>query len=145
MAKSLIMCFGLPRSGKSTWTASQIKDGVAIVNPDSIRLALHGQDFVKEAEPMVWAIAKYMVEALFLAGHDKVLLDSTNAHKSDRDFWRTDKWTRVCHHFTTPKEVCIQRAKRDEREYLIPVIEKMAIEFEPITLFEEFLDIITHD
>ncbi|GAF94425.1 unnamed protein product, partial [marine sediment metagenome] len=64
--KKLILTVGLPRSGKTTWARKQ---GIPMVNPDSIRLALHGKAFIEEAEPMIWTIAKYMVRALFIAGH----------------------------------------------------------------------------
>ncbi|KKK82651.1 hypothetical protein LCGC14_2801230, partial [marine sediment metagenome] len=48
--KKLILTVGLPRSGKSTWARKQ---GHPIVNPDSIRLALYGEPFIEEAEPMI--------------------------------------------------------------------------------------------
>ena len=73
--KTLILTVGLPRSGKSTWAMQQ---GYPVVNPDSIRLALHGHRFREESEEHVWAIAKTMVNSLFIAGHDKVIVDATN-------------------------------------------------------------------
>src|SRR5882672_916000 len=60
--KLLICTVGLPRSGKSTWARSQ---SFPIVCPDAIRIAIHGQRFISEAEPFVWATAKAMVRALF--------------------------------------------------------------------------------
>ena len=71
--KVLILTVGLPRSGKSTWAKKQ---GYPIINPDSIRLALHGEHFIEDAEPMVWTIAMYMTKALFLAGHNKIIIDA---------------------------------------------------------------------
>lgn len=44
--KKLILTIGLPRSGKSTWAKQQ---GCPVVNPDSIRLALHGKAYIQEA------------------------------------------------------------------------------------------------
>jgi hypothetical protein len=64
VVKRLILTCGLPRSGKSTWARGQ---GVPVVNPDSVRLALHGQVYRKESENMVWAIAETMIRALFIA------------------------------------------------------------------------------
>jgi len=123
--KILILTVGLPRSGKSTWARKQ---GIPIVNPDSIRLALYGERFIEEAEPMVWCIAKYMVKALFLAGHDKVILDATNVSLKRRAFWENEFWE--CEHFLfrASKEVCIERAIKDKRGDLIPIIKKMAEE-----------------
>jgi len=131
MKKTLILCVGLPRSGKSTWVSKKIKDFV-VINPDSIRLAIYNQPFIQEAEPFVWMLSKYMVESLFLAGHDKIILDSTNITKKARDFWESDKWVRRYKFFKTSKEICIERAKKDGRDYLIPIIERMASSFEPV-------------
>lgn len=120
--KTLIMTVGLPRSGKSTWSRKQ---GLPIVNPDSIRLALHGQTFIEEAESMVWNIAFYMVKALFLAGHDKVILDATNMTSHRREFWISHYWKRNYVYFDTTKEECIKRAIADKREDLIKIIYEM--------------------
>lgn len=120
--KILILTIGLPRSGKSSWAQQQ---GIPMVNPDSIRLALHGERFIEDIEPMVWCLAKYFVKSLFIAGHDTVILDATNLTKERRDFWESKDW--ICHAkcFNTPKLTCITRAINDHREDLIPIIEKM--------------------
>lgn len=121
----LILTVGLPRSGKSTWAR---KSGCPVVNPDSIRLALHGHVFLKKAEPHVWAIAHTMVEALLLTGHDAVILDATNISPHRRAEWQSPLWTckYVC--FPTSKEECIRRAldPDDFRDDLVPIIERMA-------------------
>jgi predicted kinase len=119
---TLIMTVGLPRSGKSTWARST---GHPVVNPDSIRLALHGQPFIKEAESMVWLIAKYMVRSLFLAGHSVVVLDATNTLERNRNEWRSSDWQLEFYCVKTDREECIARAKDNRQEYLIPVIERM--------------------
>ena len=132
--RTLIMLMGLPRSGKSTWAQRQ---GVPIVNPDAIRLALHGQAFIIEAEPIVWMTAKYMVRALFLAGHESVILDATNTTRSRRDEWKSSLWNREVMLFDTPEDECIRRAKDGGREDLIPIIEKMNEGFEDLDLADE--------
>ena len=127
--RQLTLTIGLPRSGKSTWAREQ---GCPIVNPDSIRLALHGQRFVLESEPMVWAIAEYMVRALFLAGHEKVVLDACNTTEKRRDVWK-----KLCDKIqveyaivfiNTKPSVCIQRAEAAGDFEIIPVIRRMANE-----------------
>jgi predicted kinase len=119
----LILTVGLPRSGKSTWAIAQ---GLPVVNPDAIRLALHGQAFLKDAEEMVWAIAMYMVKALFLAGHGKVILDATNTTKARRDKWiNPSLWDVSLKVFRTSPTTCIERAKDCGREDLIPIIQGM--------------------
>jgi predicted kinase len=125
---SLIMTVGLPRSGKSTWAKQQ---NFPIVNPDSIRLALHGQDFIAEAEPWVWTIAKTMVNSLFLAGHNCVILDATNIMKRRRNEWISSKWNRQFVVFPTSLEECINRADKTKPE-LIPVIKRMNKNFENV-------------
>jgi predicted kinase len=82
--KVLLCMVGLPYSGKSTSAATV---GAPIVCPDAIRAALHGHKFIPEAEPMVWAVAKTMVRALFMAGHEVVVLDATNTTRARRSEW----------------------------------------------------------
>lgn len=123
----LICTVGLPRSGKSTWAKRQ---SWPIVNPDSIRLAIHGQRFVGDAEPFVWATAKAMVRSLFLAGHQTVVLDATNTTKKRRVEWFDDRWATFFKVIPTPKETCLERAAGDAE--LVPVIERMASQFEPL-------------
>jgi predicted kinase len=123
---------GLPRSGKTTWARST---GFPIVNPDSVRLALHGQRFLGMAEPMVWAVTFAMVESLRLAGHEDIVVDATNVSAKRRKEW-TDRygpdvrWKVI----NTPAEECIRRALADPDPYyareIIPVIERMAREWD---------------
>lgn len=135
--KLLLLTVGLPQSGKSTWAKKQ---GVPIVNPDSIRLALHGQPFIGLAEPFVWAIAKVMVRALFLAGHDKVIVDATNTTAKRRDEWKSNAWDIHFYVLCGPemKATCMERARSsacsDEHAAgLVAAIERMAEQWEPLT------------
>src|SRR6266496_94555 len=130
---TLILCVGLPRSGKTTWARAQ---GFPIVNPDSIRLALHGQRFQLLAEPFVWALTKVMVRALFLAGHSTVILDATNGTRARRDEWHSDEWVTGFQVFTATVFECIQRARAQHDDYIVPVIERMAAEWQPIDIDE---------
>lgn len=124
--KLLVLMMGLPRAGKSTLAATRPWPRV---NPDSIRLALTGQPFLAQAEPMVWAVAKTMVRSLFLAGHDTVLLDATNVTFARRDEWRDPAWKTAVWEVPTPKEVCLSRTQ--EGDNLAAVIEWMARIYEP--------------
>jgi predicted kinase len=127
--KTLVAMVGLPRSGKSTWARRQ---GFPIVNPDAIRLAIHGQAFVGLAEPFVWAVAKAMVRALFIAGHDTVILDATNTTRKRRDEWKSSDWTLAFMHIDTPAIVCHARAARVGETAMEDVIERMSRQFEPL-------------
>jgi predicted kinase len=129
----LYVLVGLPRSGKSTWAARErVRTGAAVVNLDSIRLALHGQRFIASAESFVMSIAKTMVRALFLAGHTKVILDATNVSKGRRAAWFGDLWRVLFVHIDTPAEVCRLRATRGLDNKILPVIDRMVKEFDPI-------------
>jgi predicted kinase len=118
----LVLCVGLPRSGKSTWARAQ---GVPVVNPDSIRLALHGQRYVARAEPIVWATAKLMVHALFLAGHDTVILDATCLSRARRAEWRSTEWSLGYKVFDTSHEECHRRAALTRDTEIMAVIDRM--------------------
>ena len=118
--KELICMVGLPRSGKSTEAK---KLGYPIVSPDAIRLALYGKPYITEAEGMVWTIADYMVRSLFLAGHDKVIIDATNTTKVRRDRWQDDSWKTNFIVVNTPLDICLQRAK--EANFPQEVIQRM--------------------
>ncbi len=129
VSNTLILLVGLPYSGKSTWANQQ---AAPIVCPDSIRLALHGQRFVSEAEPFVWAIAKTMAKSLFFSEHQRVIIDATNTTEKRRSFWRDDMWNIAFHHIDTSVEICLERARAINDISIIPVIERMAKQFEPI-------------
>lgn len=124
------MTVGLPRCGKSTWAR---ESGFPMVNPDSIRLALYNEPFIRGRESEVWIITGLMVRSLFLAGHTTVVLDATNTIRKYRDDWKSPLWKREFKIFPKDLGQCIYRAKETGKNYLIPVIEKMYMEYEPIT------------
>jgi len=128
--KPLLICtVGLPRSGKSTWAR---QTGLPIVSPDAIRLAIHGQKFLKSAEPAVWATAQFMVRALFLAGAQAVVLDATNMTKKRRAMWFEDGWRTAFKMFYRPVEDCVAQAVRESDWTLSAVIRDMWEKCEPL-------------
>ena len=128
--KDLILMVGLPRSGKTT-EAFKMKPSCPIVSPDAIRLAVHGQRFLSEAEYLIWPLAVMMVKALFAAGHNEVIVDATNGTRKRRDFWKdAGDWKMCFQIIDTPADVCIKRAQVEKDEFIIPVIERMAREYE---------------
>jgi len=129
----LIVMVGLPYSGKST-AAKEL--GFPMVNPDSIRVALHGQRFSAEAEPHVWAIAKTMVRSLFLAGHKTVILDATNTTVKRRSEWISKEWSVEFMEIDTDPLVCVERARKAGDKVILPVIEKMFNQYEPLMVEE---------
>jgi len=127
----LVMTTGLPRSGKSTWARDQ---GVPVVCPDAIRIAKTGQRWWGPIEHEIWATARTMVRALFLAGHGVVILDSTCGTREQRDFFRPSPdvvWDRYYKTIETSSLRCKIRAENTYPE-LVPVIHWMCKNWEPI-------------
>ena len=125
---TLVLTVGFPYSGKSTWAKEQ---GCPIVSPDAVRLAVHGQRFIKEAEPYVWMVARHMVTALFLAGHDRVIVDATNNTRKRREEWRSDKWRLAVQNFPVEANEYMRRAVEEAGdEDIVPVIQRMEAEYE---------------
>ena len=125
--KTLVMMVGLPYSGKSTYANElSVFYDAPIVCPDNIRIALHGHKFIQEAEPMVWSIAKLMVKALFLSGHDYVILDATNLTKFRRSEWYSKNWKIEYRYIDTSHDECIRRACVNNDDIMVNVIIKMA-------------------
>ena len=125
--KALYLTVGFPYSGKSTWSRKQ---NVPIVNPDSIRLSLHGRRYAQEAEDLVWAIAMGMVRSLFFDGHERVIVDACHNTRKRRDFWVSKKWDIYYKVFDTKVEVCKARALSNDDDDIIPVIDRMAVQHE---------------
>lgn len=136
MGELLLICtVGLPRSGKSTW-AQSFEGRIPIVNPDAIRYALHGQRYQALAEDFVWAIAKVMVRALFAAGHSTVIVDATNTTRRRRDEWQNKGWVTKFKVIDTPEDVCQHRALEEGDADILPIIAKMAEQWEPLAADE---------
>lgn len=136
----LILMVGFPRSGKSTeaWALSQ-ELGAPIVNPDSIHKVIHGTPYRDEANPIVWAVAKTMVRALFEAGHDVVIVDACNNTKQRRREWKdwsSEIWEREYVECSTSAEECVKRLDNTNRN-LTSVIWRMARNHEKVNQEEE--------
>lgn len=129
---------GLPRSGKSTYV-ERFKGNKAIISADQLRYLVYGQRFWGPGEDMMWAIRKIALTMLMEQGID-IVIDETNTTNARRkpiiELARKHNYLVEVVVINTPKEVCIERAKADGDSNLIPVIERMAEQFEPISLEE---------
>lgn len=127
----LVLLVGLPCSDKDKWARKQ---RYPIVSIDAIKYSIHAH--LPAGEDLVQVIAHTMVKALFNAGHRKVLIDDYNIYKDCRDYWlrKFEHYQIEFKEFDTSKEVCIERAKKAGRENLIPIIERMAENREPVVI-----------
>ena len=73
-----------------------------------------------------------MTRSLFIAGHDIVIVDATNITKDRRDFWLDEDWTTWFKEVNTDSDVCINRASQEGDKEIIPIIERMTYEYEPL-------------
>lgn len=130
----IVLC-GLPLSGKSTHAETLKQDGWAVVCPDDVRLALHGREYHRPAEPVVWAVADLMARALLMGGHS-VAIDATNTTRK-----RRAPWISIAHEFDieptavvmdAPASTCKDRAFAAGKKHMVPVIDRMAGQWEPI-------------
>ena len=128
---TLILTVGLPRSGKTTWAQSASRVLHApIVSPDAIRIAMHGQEYYPNAEPLVWAHANLMVRSLFQVGYDYLIFDSCSVTHSRRSAWKSRDWHTRFKVIDTPRDECLRRAELYPD--LIPVIERMSENYQPL-------------
>jgi len=128
--KMLIITVGFPYCGMTEWALS---GGCPIVSPGDIHLALTGQRFTCYAHPMVQSIAMIMIRALFLVGHNNVVLRATNVTRERRTEWKSShEWESSFACFPWNRDLCENRAKKVGDEAIIPIIHRMSDELELI-------------
>jgi len=138
---TLVATVGLPRAGKITE-----EHGWPVVEVDGFRYAIHGSHYNKQAEPLVWKHVRIAVRALFHDHHDVVILDSMMAAEERRNMFKGENFQTVFKEFHTSPEVCIERAKDSNQEYLIPVIERVSKVRDPLGVddmhFEDWYELM---
>ena len=85
----LIICRGLPASGKSTWAKQWVLEDPehrVRINQDNIRLML-GKYWVPKREPLVQHIQEEALIEALLKGYD-IVIDNTNLNKKVLDNYR---------------------------------------------------------
>ena len=125
----LIICRGIPASGKTFWAKQWVlKDPEhrVRINQDDIRLML-GKYWIPSREELVQHIQKEaLIEALD-RGYD-IVVDNTNLNKKVLDFYRAlviDHGNHAIEYkdfFDTPLSVCIERDKNRDLQVTDKVI-----------------------
>lgn len=131
----LVITMGLPYSGKSTHCKSLIELGWTVLCPDEFRYAIYGQEFLAIGEAWVWAAVTASARALLRLNHS-VIIDATNTHKAARSTWvkmakEFDIQLQAVV-FNTPIDECKRRAMANNADHMVPVITRMADQWEPI-------------
>jgi predicted kinase len=139
----IIVMVGLPRSGKSTWVKEN-RFGRPVVSADDLRLLVYGERFNAEREAEMWKARGIALKMLMKYGVS-LIIDETNTTKKRRkpivDLAREYGYKAVAVVVNTSKDECIQRATSNWDEAIIPTIERMAAQFEPVGQDEGFDDI----
>lgn len=127
-----IMC-GLPRCGKSTWIKNN-KTNEVIISADDLRYIVYNQRFWGEGEPLMWSMRGMMLKYLMQQGID-IIIDETNTTVE-----RRKPIIALAKRFGYKiignvvegiwAEGCIERAIKEGQEDLIPIINRMAEQFE---------------
>lgn len=123
---NLLYTIGLQRSGKSTICDKWAKAAPmrAIVNSDSIRLALTGKRYEPLAETMVFATKHVMIRALLNRGFD-VIVDGTHSTEiSIQRILEIDINAKAIP-IQTEYSTCIQRAIDTNQSDLVPSINRV--------------------
>jgi predicted kinase len=111
----IILCKGLPASGKSTWARQCIIDhpGTVRVCKDDLRAMLHSGIHSKGRENLVLAVRDFIVNKALAEGHD-VVIDDTNFHPKHEECMMEiaaghGVMVEIKDFTDVPLEVCIER------------------------------------
>lgn len=67
-----------------------------------------------------------------------MIVDATHTTKKRRDFWKSENdWEIRFKSINTSADICLQRAEKEKDTEIIPIIEKMAEQFEPLDSEEQ--------
>lgn len=120
--RQVIMCVGLPGSGKSYWTAKQVAqhpDQFKRINRDSLRQMIDGGKWSEGREKFIRKAELALAEEVFVAGYTPIIDDvnlSVSAQKMWLEFATRMKAKLVVQDFTqVPLDVCITNDLNRER------------------------------
>lgn len=132
--QQIILCKGLPASGKSTWAKKYCKDHseFARINKDDVREFLGNLPYSKQLEVLVLEL-KHEIGNIFLKLGKSLIVDDTNFAKKHHQYWNEiallGGFGLTVINFDTPFEECIKRDKEREKSVGEKVIMKMYYDF----------------
>lgn len=128
--QEIILCKGLPGSGKSTWAKQYCLEHLEYVriSKDDIREFLGNPKFSKDFESSVLDI-EHMMGITILNCKKSLIIDSTNFSKKHTKYWKQISIERhilfTVKYFDTSLEECIERDSAREKSVGLAVILKM--------------------
>jgi predicted kinase len=142
--RKMIICRGIPGSGKSTWAIQFLKDNPKFlrVNRDSIRRGLIGDAYDLKIEDLVTQLQSHQIESIIGKGKN-VLIDNTNVKES-----YVNEFLKIAERigdviveekiFDTPFDVCCQRNESRKGVEVVPmaVMKAMNDNFQKISKTE---------
>lgn len=157
----VIICKGLPASGKSTWAKEFVKEnkGAVRINKDDLREMLHGGEWNSKNENLVVATRDILIREYMFKGLDTIIIDDTNfCPKHEKqirdvvdDFNSLNVLTQYqieVKFFDTPLEECLKRDAKREKSVGKDVILKMWNQYlkpKPVEIIKGLPDAIICD
>jgi predicted kinase len=139
------MLIGLPRSGKSTWVQENKTEKDVVLSADNLRYLVYNQRYWQEGEPLVISILGIVFKMLLQQKKD-IIVDQTNMTRMRRRGvikMAKDNGYRI--HgivISNSRELCIERARKDGQNDLVPVIKRMSRQYQEPSMEEGFDEII---
>lgn len=121
MSNLLILCIGIPCSGKSTWAKQYIKEHSAtkVISTDEIRLEMTGvMDCKAEQNAMIYAEARRRAQQALEENYN-VIVDATNVAVEEWLAYKEickDDTIRIAKVFKTPLEKALSRNRKRDRK-----------------------------
>lgn len=142
---TLILCVGIPGSGKTTYAEKYVKEhpNAIHISSDRIRAELWGNEAIQGDNNEVFSLMQSRaIEAL--NNGLSVVYDATNITRKDRSYIIAlcPKFAKIeCHIIWAPIETCIERDAARERTVGKEVIDRMLKRFQPVW-YDEGVDVI---
>lgn len=147
--KKLIFTCGFPRSGKTTLQKFMNKNiEMVTVSADDLRWLVYGQRYFQPGENYVWSVRETMIINL-MQQRKTIFIDECNNTIGRRNniirLARKYEYDITCMFINVKASECRKRALNEGDFEIIPVIDKMEIEFNLPLEIEGFKLILLND